>query len=250
MFREIILPIFRNTRLCVTVCGTMHPRCCRPPPGNIVGALFHSLGTTGLKVEPSLSPLPFDCFSNIGRLMVHILFFRSNTVLGVANVDRQSVYPPQKFARSLTATCDANSQHDSSCPPAELAEFESSAKFGPFEGAVRKAGRLEWQFYPVPQLRSHQYSIKQHRSKHQNSAYSWFICGVFKLRRCEFACKSELALNCSSVMWGLQSCQGEVEFVALCGCSDMNVYKLYRLCAAHSYVRYIAKVVAIYMCLS
>ena len=31
MFREIILPIFRSTRLCVTVCGIMHLRCCRPP---------------------------------------------------------------------------------------------------------------------------------------------------------------------------------------------------------------------------
>ena len=30
MFLEIILPIFRSTRLCVTVCGIMHPRCCRP----------------------------------------------------------------------------------------------------------------------------------------------------------------------------------------------------------------------------
>ena len=31
MFREIILPIFRSTRLCVTACGVMHPpRCCRP----------------------------------------------------------------------------------------------------------------------------------------------------------------------------------------------------------------------------
>ena len=30
MFREIILPIFRSTRLCVTACGVMHPpRCCR-----------------------------------------------------------------------------------------------------------------------------------------------------------------------------------------------------------------------------
>ena len=37
MFREIILPIFRSTRLCVTVCGIMHPRCCRPPADNIVG---------------------------------------------------------------------------------------------------------------------------------------------------------------------------------------------------------------------
>ena len=31
MFRAIILPIFRSTRLCVTVCGIMHRRCCRPP---------------------------------------------------------------------------------------------------------------------------------------------------------------------------------------------------------------------------
>ena len=30
MFREIILPIFRSTRLCVTACGIMHARCCRP----------------------------------------------------------------------------------------------------------------------------------------------------------------------------------------------------------------------------
>ena len=29
MFREIILPIFKSTRLCVTVCGIMHRRCCR-----------------------------------------------------------------------------------------------------------------------------------------------------------------------------------------------------------------------------
>ena len=30
MFRAIILPIFRTTRLCVTVCGIMHPQFCRP----------------------------------------------------------------------------------------------------------------------------------------------------------------------------------------------------------------------------
>ena len=34
MFREIILLIFRSTRLCVTVCGIMHRRCCRPPVGS------------------------------------------------------------------------------------------------------------------------------------------------------------------------------------------------------------------------
>ena len=37
MFREIILPIFRSTRLCVTACGVMHRWCCRPSAGNIIG---------------------------------------------------------------------------------------------------------------------------------------------------------------------------------------------------------------------
>jgi len=44
MFRAIILPILRSTRLCATACGIMHPpRCCRPVAGNIVGALYHKL---------------------------------------------------------------------------------------------------------------------------------------------------------------------------------------------------------------
>ena len=41
MFRAVILPIFRSTRLCVTVCGIMHPRCCRPKAGNLVGCLYY-----------------------------------------------------------------------------------------------------------------------------------------------------------------------------------------------------------------
>ena len=41
MFRAIILPILRGTRPCVTACGIMHPRCCRPPAGSIVGALYY-----------------------------------------------------------------------------------------------------------------------------------------------------------------------------------------------------------------
>jgi len=43
MFRAIILTIFKSTRLCVTACGIMHPRCCRLVAGNIVGALYHKL---------------------------------------------------------------------------------------------------------------------------------------------------------------------------------------------------------------
>ena len=38
MFREIILPIFGSTRLCVAACGIMHP-----VAGNIVGAFYHKL---------------------------------------------------------------------------------------------------------------------------------------------------------------------------------------------------------------
>ena len=30
MFRAIILPILRSARLCITACGIMHPRRCRP----------------------------------------------------------------------------------------------------------------------------------------------------------------------------------------------------------------------------
>ena len=51
MFREIILPIFRSTRLCVTVCGIMHRRCCRP-----VAAIF--LHDYPLAVEPRSTPMP------------------------------------------------------------------------------------------------------------------------------------------------------------------------------------------------
>ena len=49
MFRAIILPIFRSTRLCVTAGGIMHPRCCRPVVGPqrrgciIPQAVTHSL---------------------------------------------------------------------------------------------------------------------------------------------------------------------------------------------------------------
>jgi hypothetical protein len=35
MFRSIILPIFRNTRLCVTACGIMHQRCFRPSASSV-----------------------------------------------------------------------------------------------------------------------------------------------------------------------------------------------------------------------
>ena len=35
MFRAIILPTVRSTRLCVTACGIMYPRCCQPATGRL-----------------------------------------------------------------------------------------------------------------------------------------------------------------------------------------------------------------------
>ena len=43
MFRATILSIFRSIRLCVTACGIMHPRCCRPVAGNIFIFFYHLL---------------------------------------------------------------------------------------------------------------------------------------------------------------------------------------------------------------
>ena len=56
MFRAMISPILRSTRLCVTACGIMHrynagrvpgsggsASATRLPAGNIVGALYHKL---------------------------------------------------------------------------------------------------------------------------------------------------------------------------------------------------------------
>jgi len=49
IFRAIILPVFRSTRLCVTACGIMHQRCCLPVAGRqhrgciVPQAVTHSL---------------------------------------------------------------------------------------------------------------------------------------------------------------------------------------------------------------
>ena len=51
MFREIILQIFRNTRLCVTFCGIMYPDVATA--GNIVGALYKKRS-----LESSETPVP------------------------------------------------------------------------------------------------------------------------------------------------------------------------------------------------
>ena len=47
MFWAIVLPIFRSTRLRVTACGIMHPRCCQLVASNIVGGTQSSAPEDG-----------------------------------------------------------------------------------------------------------------------------------------------------------------------------------------------------------
>ena len=61
MFREIILPIFRNNGLCVTVCGIMHPRRCRPVAGRPAKSWVHyttSCNTQSIAPEDGQSNYP------------------------------------------------------------------------------------------------------------------------------------------------------------------------------------------------
>jgi hypothetical protein len=45
--------------MCVTACGIMHPRCCRPKAGNIVGgALYHKLNTQSSAPEDGQNNCP------------------------------------------------------------------------------------------------------------------------------------------------------------------------------------------------
>ena len=201
-------------------------------PFAIRRALF---GKQWLILEASLSPLPFRYRITDKPYSIFSQLIRSSIVLMLLALPFIHYGNLQRVMQK--------SRNGASCPPAEFAEFKSSAIFGPSgnEGAVRKAGHLEWQHKPIPQLRSHQCSFRPHQFYYQSSAYALLMCGVSKLLRCERSCKNGLAFNGSQLMTVLWSCQGEVEFVTICGCSDRNVSNLYTLCTAHSYVRYIAQ---------
>ena len=66
MFRAIISPIFRSTRLCVTACDIMHPRCCRPPATSCLYYLYRQptiCNNNGLLIIPVRS----TCFGQLFR---------------------------------------------------------------------------------------------------------------------------------------------------------------------------------------
>ena len=63
MFREIILPIFRSTRLCVTVCGIMHNH---DVAGRLPATSWGVHYTTGYNTESSA---PEDGQNNFPKLV-------------------------------------------------------------------------------------------------------------------------------------------------------------------------------------
>ena len=63
MFRAIILPIFRNTRLCVTACGITHPRCCWPPAFGELASIVNNQISDVVVVWQASLPVATNCTS-------------------------------------------------------------------------------------------------------------------------------------------------------------------------------------------
>ena len=85
MFREIILPIFRSTRVCVTACGIMHPRCCRPE--DIFGLLYAQQRTHCIMKDKYIQYLGYFMlnrgFTVLWRINTYLGYFMLNRGLTV-----------------------------------------------------------------------------------------------------------------------------------------------------------------------
>ena len=74
MFRTFILPIFRSTRLCVTACGIMHPRCCRPAPSWVQYTTSCNTQSSAPEDGQSNCPKPVELPGIIhNQLMLHLV---------------------------------------------------------------------------------------------------------------------------------------------------------------------------------
>ena len=93
MFRAIILPIFRSTRLCVTACGIMHPRCSRPVALYIIPqAVTHSL--VFLKMGKIIAR---NMLSWLELLTSRYCFFQLDVYITYFNDARSSKYQIMKY---------------------------------------------------------------------------------------------------------------------------------------------------------
>ena len=85
MFRALIPPIFRNTRLCVTACGIKHPRCCRPVALQIL--LYHiaAIVLYSLLLLFLYEWIPFACLALVCR--------PAGNIVGTTSCNTQSIAP-------------------------------------------------------------------------------------------------------------------------------------------------------------
>ena len=122
MFRALITPIFRSTRLCATTCGIMHPRCCRPvawkcsnsasrlPAGNIVDVLNALLYQTTqnkwykfLLIIQSAQHVSVDDLIHLQehQTVRYSLWYNAPTMLPASGQQRRGCITPQVVAHSL-----------------------------------------------------------------------------------------------------------------------------------------------------
>ena len=108
MFRAVILPIFRSTRLCITACSIMHPRCCRPPAGNIVGALYQKPNTQSSAPEDGQNncPKPVELTGIINKpLLLHLvgcLYYLYFIIIFLRLVKQSQFIPLQNVVYFIT----------------------------------------------------------------------------------------------------------------------------------------------------
>jgi hypothetical protein len=101
------LPIFRNTRLCVTVCGIMHPRCCRPVAGRqhhwciIPQAVTHS---SGPEDGQNNCPKHIELFGIMNKpLLLHLVgcLFYLNQWCTVKKISDNEIYLFIKYIKNV-----------------------------------------------------------------------------------------------------------------------------------------------------
>jgi len=108
MFRAIIFPIYRSKRLCVTACGIMHPRCCRPVAGRqhrgCAGGINLGFFCASCANIPQ-TPLPKSATKKIalyGSISLILRRSRKGTVWFYTSTSNKRAARPKLYTKSLT----------------------------------------------------------------------------------------------------------------------------------------------------
>jgi len=100
MFRAIILPIFRITRLCATACRIMHPRCCRPATSWVHYATSCNTQSSAPEDGQYTCPKHVELTGIINKpLLLHLvgcLYYLYFTIFFLRLAKQSQFIPPQK----------------------------------------------------------------------------------------------------------------------------------------------------------